>query len=103
MKIFLNAVKMSKGYHFLKFNSAGHLNPRQLVRAQQKISEDNGCKIIRECVQKIKLHESQVSFSPIILEQKVKSSKKARQFIQLKGMPLHYQTDGANGLSLVVP
>ncbi len=60
---------MLKEKFIFNFDSAGHLNPRQLVKAQQKISEDNGCKIIRECIEKIKVHENQVSISPTTYKQ----------------------------------
>ena len=50
---------ITKTKRILILPSAGHLNPRQLVKAQQKIASSFGCKIIPELVHNIQLKENE--------------------------------------------
>jgi glycine/D-amino acid oxidase-like deaminating enzyme len=59
------------------FYSAGYLNPRLLVKAQQKIAKSLGCQIIAESVEQIKAEEEEEE--GFVLEctsgQKIKTKK----------------------------
>jgi len=57
------------------FYSAGYLNPRLLVKAQQKIAKSLGCQIIAESVEQIKAEEEESFVLECTSGQKIKTKK----------------------------